>query len=120
MANMSLDNQRSHISRPQVELSFGSRTLGPSTVGAPEYIGDGAYRISYVATMVSERQHTCSALYLRDCPGESFSGVDVGAYSKSIYRDNMADWGARMAWCSMPINRFGLVDIVTNARRGEH
>ncbi|CAM9800578.1 unnamed protein product [Ectocarpus sp. 6 AP-2014] len=34
----------------QVELSFGSRTLGPSTMGAPEYIGDGAYSISYVAT----------------------------------------------------------------------
>lgn len=37
----------------QVELSFGARTLGPSTMGAPEYIGDGAYRVSYVATKVS-------------------------------------------------------------------
>lgn len=43
---------------PQVELTFGSRTLGPTTVGAPEYIGDGAYRISYVATKVSELGHT--------------------------------------------------------------
>lgn len=37
----------------QVELNFGSRTLGPSTMGAPEYIGDGAYSVSYVATKVS-------------------------------------------------------------------
>lgn len=36
----------------QVELSFGARTLGPSTMRAPEYIGDGAYRVSYVATKV--------------------------------------------------------------------
>lgn len=27
--------------------------LGPSSVGAPEYIGNGAYTVSYVATKVS-------------------------------------------------------------------
>lgn len=36
----------------QVELVFGDRILGPSTMGAPEYIGDGAYSVSYVATKV--------------------------------------------------------------------
>lgn len=40
----------------QVELSFGSRTLGPSTMGAPEYIGDGAYSVGYVATKVSRKR----------------------------------------------------------------
>lgn len=39
----------------QVELVLGDHTLGPSTMGAPEYIGDGAYSVSYVATMVGEK-----------------------------------------------------------------
>lgn len=78
-----------------MELTFGSRTLGPNTVGAPEYIGDGAYRISYVATKVSERQHTCSALHLRVRPGTHFSGVGEGAYAKRRSRDNVTDWGVR-------------------------
>lgn len=37
----------------QVELTYGSRVLGPSSIGAPEYIGSGAYRVSYVALKVS-------------------------------------------------------------------
>lgn len=36
----------------QVELTFGSQTLGPNTIGAPKYIGQGAYSVSYVATKV--------------------------------------------------------------------
>ena len=40
----------------QVELVFGDRILGPSTMGAPEYIGDGAYNVSYVATKVRQNQ----------------------------------------------------------------
>lgn len=36
----------------QIELTYGSRVLGPSSVGAPEYIGNGAYQVSYVATKV--------------------------------------------------------------------
>lgn len=42
-----------HLLETQVELTYGSRVLGPSSVGAPEYIGNGAYRVSYVATKVS-------------------------------------------------------------------
>lgn len=42
----------------QVELVLGDRTLGPNTMGAPEYIGDGAYNVSYVATKVGEKR-TC-------------------------------------------------------------
>lgn len=38
----------------QVELTFGDLKLGPSSIGAPEYIGDGAYSVSYVATKVRQ------------------------------------------------------------------
>lgn len=40
----------------QVELVFDTYTLGPNTIGAPEYIGDGKYSISYVATKVRQKR----------------------------------------------------------------
>lgn len=59
----------------QVELTFGSRTLGPSTMGAPEYIGNGAFSVGYTATKVGNKEeasldggitfyHICRELYI--------------------------------------------------------
>lgn len=81
----------------QIELVVGDRTLGPSTMGAPEYIGDGAYNVSYVATKV--RQNRCWA-------GRIVNYVNPAMLEARILLDrSVASPGLNQSTSSIPMNR---------------